>query len=128
MIVCVNLNPCVDKTLYLGEIERDVIQTAQRMTVTVGGKANNVARVLSAFGHSATAPSDKVSFGSLSSAVGFVPACVPNPSHASHQPKALLNEKWWGESGWKLRPHSSQAKCWLWTSVRHCGSGTSRPG
>ena len=46
MILCVNLNPCVDKTLYLERIKPNVIQSASAVTVTVGGKANNVARVL----------------------------------------------------------------------------------
>lgn len=55
MILCVNLNPCVDKTLFIDELQRDTIQTATTMTLTVGGKANNVARVLSAFGHDAAA-------------------------------------------------------------------------
>lgn len=55
MILCVNLNPCVDKTLYLDRLVPDVIQTASKVTVTVGGKANNVARVLSAFGYDAVA-------------------------------------------------------------------------
>ncbi len=55
MILCVNLNPCVDKTLYLDRLVPETIQTASRITVTVGGKANNVARVLSAFGYEAVA-------------------------------------------------------------------------
>jgi len=55
VILCVNLNPCVDKTLFLDRLQMDVIQTARRMSVTVGGKANNVARVLSAFGCDAVA-------------------------------------------------------------------------
>lgn len=55
MILCVNLNPCVDKTLFLDELRRNTIQTAARMTLTVGGKANNVARVLAAFGCDAVA-------------------------------------------------------------------------
>ncbi len=55
MILCVNLNPCVDKTLFVDELRRDVIQTASRVSITVGGKANNVARVLSAFGREAVA-------------------------------------------------------------------------
>ncbi len=55
MILCATLNPCVDKTIYVDSLKRDVIQTASRVTITVGGKANNVARVLSAFGHEAVA-------------------------------------------------------------------------
>lgn len=55
MILCVNLNPCVDKTLYLERIKPNVIQSASAVTVTVGGKANNVARVLKAYGRDAVA-------------------------------------------------------------------------
>jgi 1-phosphofructokinase family hexose kinase len=55
VILCVNLNPCVDKTLYLDRLVPEIIQTASRITTTVGGKANNVARVLSAFGYEAVA-------------------------------------------------------------------------
>jgi tagatose 6-phosphate kinase len=55
VILCVNLNPCVDKTLYLDRLVPEVIQTASRVTTTVGGKANNVARVLSTFGYEAAA-------------------------------------------------------------------------
>ena len=40
----------MDKTLFVDRIRPDVIQTAARMTMTVGGKANNVARVLKAYG------------------------------------------------------------------------------
>ena len=54
-----------------------------------------------------------------------MPVCVPSPSHAGHQPSALLKEKLCGESGSKLRPQRSQAKCWLCVSTGHCGSGTS---
>ena len=66
-------------------------------------------------------PSASVSFGSRSSAAGFAPVCVPRPSHAGHQPSELLNEKLCGVSGSKLRPHLSQARCWLWT--RPCQRG-----
>ncbi len=55
MILCVNLNPCVDKTLYLDRLRPDVIQSASRVTITVGGKANNVARVLKAYGRDVVA-------------------------------------------------------------------------
>ncbi len=55
MILCVNLNPCVDKTLFVPTLVKDVIQSASRVEVTVGGKANNVARVLSAFGRDVVA-------------------------------------------------------------------------
>jgi len=55
MILCVNLNPCVDKTLWLERLRMETIQTAGRVTITVGGKANNVARVLGAFGRRAVA-------------------------------------------------------------------------
>jgi tagatose 6-phosphate kinase len=55
LILCVNLNPCVDKTLYLERIRPNAIQAASSMTVTVGGKANNVARVLKAYGRNAVA-------------------------------------------------------------------------
>jgi len=55
LILCVNLNPCVDKTLYLERIKPNVIQSASAMTVTVGGKGNNVARVLKAYGREAVA-------------------------------------------------------------------------
>ena len=64
-------------------------------------------------GHTSSAPSASVSFGSRSSAAGFAPVCVPRPSHAGHQPSELLNEKLCGVSGSKLRPHLSQARCWL---------------
>jgi 1-phosphofructokinase family hexose kinase len=55
VILCVNLNACVDKTLYLERITPEAIQAASAMTVTVGGKANNVARVLAAYGRDAVA-------------------------------------------------------------------------
>ena len=73
-------------------------------------------------------PAASVSFGSRNSAAGLAPVCVPRPSHAGHQPSELLNEKLCGVSGSKLRPQLSQAKCWLWISVRHFGSGTSSLG
>ena len=76
-------------------------------------------------GQRATAPWASVSFGSRSKAAGLVPVCVPSPSQAGHQPSGLLKEKLCGESGSKLRPQRSQAKCWLWISTGHCGSGTS---
>lgn len=55
MILCVNLNPCVDKTVYLDSLQMGVIQSASKVTITVGGKANNVARVLAAYGRKAVA-------------------------------------------------------------------------
>lgn len=55
MILCVTLNPCVDKTLYLDRIRPDEIQTASKLAITVGGKANNVARVLAAYGRDTVA-------------------------------------------------------------------------
>ena len=69
-------------------------------------------------GHSATAPSASVSFGSRSKAAGLVPVCTPSPSQPGHQPSGLLKEKWCGPSGSKLRPQRWQAKCWLWISRR----------
>ena len=44
---------------------------------------------------------------------GCAPCCMPSPSQVGHQPSGLLNEKWCGVSGSKLRPQRSQAKCWL---------------
>jgi len=44
-------------------------------------------------------------FTEVSKAAGFVPVCMPSPSHAGHQPKGLLKEKLCGESGSKLLPH-----------------------
>jgi len=55
MILCVNLNPCVDKSVYLERLRPGEIQTASRVTITIGGKANNVARVLAAYGRDAVA-------------------------------------------------------------------------
>ena len=55
MILCVTLNPCVDKAVYLPRLRMGEIQSASRVTITVGGKANNVARVLAAFGRPAVA-------------------------------------------------------------------------
>ena len=55
MILCVNLNPCVDKTLYVDRLHPNAIQSASRVSITVGGKANNVARLLSAYGRDAVA-------------------------------------------------------------------------
>ena len=83
---------------------------------------------LPTFGHNATAPSAKVSFGSCSKAAGLVPVSVPRPSQSGHQPSELLNEKLCGERGSKLRPHWSQAKCWLWTFTGQLGSDTSSFG
>ena len=54
-------------------------------------------------------------------------AC-PSPSQAGHQPSELLNEKLCGLSVSKLRPHFSQARCWLWTRTGQRGSGTSSCG
>ncbi len=78
---------------------------------------------LSAPGHRATAPSASVRSGSRKTPPDWLPTCTPNPSQAGHQPNALLNEKLCGESGSKLRPQRPQAKCWLWTSTGHSGSG-----
>jgi 1-phosphofructokinase family hexose kinase len=55
LILCVNLNPCVDKTLFVDSLRMGEVQPASRVTVTVGGKANNVARVLKSFGREAVA-------------------------------------------------------------------------
>ena len=82
----------------------------------------------SAVGHSPTAPWASVSLGSRNSAAGLAPVCVPNPSQAGHQPSELLNEKLCGVSRSKLRPQLSQAKCWLWISVRHFDSSHVRIG
>ena len=48
---------------------------------------------------------------------------TPRPSHAGHQPSGLLNEKWCGESGSKLRPHVLHTRCWLWTFTGQRSSG-----
>lgn len=55
MILCVTLNPCVDKTVYVDRLKVGQIQGASKSTVTVGGKANNVARVLASYGREAVA-------------------------------------------------------------------------
>ena len=58
-------------------------------------KAVNIQRDTdsSTLGHSNDAPSAKVAVGELIKAAGFVPVCVPKPSHCGHQPIAELKEK-----------------------------------
>ena len=60
---------------------------------------------------SAPAFSDK--WASRITSAEFAPCWTPRPSHVGHQPRGLLNEKWCGFNGSKLRPQRSQAKCWL---------------
>ncbi len=50
MILCVTLNPCVDRTLFVRKLEFDKIISAERSKCIPGGKGNNVARVLTTFG------------------------------------------------------------------------------
>ena len=69
--------------------------------------------VSSSSGHAVSAPVRSVNSGSRTSTAGLAPFCVPSPSHTGHQPSGLLNEKWCGLSGSKLRPQRSHAKCWL---------------
>ena len=56
-------------------------------------------------GHTSTAPSASVICMLRKRDAGLAPTSTPRPSHALHQPSGLLNEKWCGESGSKLRPH-----------------------
>ncbi len=51
MILCVTLNPCLDKTLVVPPWEPGDLVRGQRIQEVVGGKGNNVARVLSRLGH-----------------------------------------------------------------------------
>jgi 1-phosphofructokinase family hexose kinase len=50
MILCVTLNPCVDRTLFVEKLDLDKIISARRTKCIPGGKGNNVARVLKTFG------------------------------------------------------------------------------
>lgn len=53
MIVCVTLNPCLDKTLVVPPWKPGDLVRGQRVQEVVGGKGNNVARVLHRLGRSA---------------------------------------------------------------------------
>ncbi len=50
MIGIVTLNPCIDKTLFLDELPPEGIYTAKKATFLVGGKGNNVSRVMGRLG------------------------------------------------------------------------------
>ena len=50
MILCVTLNPCVDRTLFVDKLDLDRIIAARRSKCIPGGKGNNVARVLRTLG------------------------------------------------------------------------------
>ena len=50
MVLCVTLNPCVDRTLFVEKLELDRITAAHASKCIPGGKGNNVARVLKTFG------------------------------------------------------------------------------
>ena len=50
MILCITLNPCVDRTLFVDKLDLDKIIPGKRSTCIPGGKGNNVARVLKTFG------------------------------------------------------------------------------
>jgi 1-phosphofructokinase family hexose kinase len=53
MILCVTLNPCLDKTLVVPPWKPGDLVRGQRVQEVVGGKGNNVARVLHRLGRSA---------------------------------------------------------------------------
>ena len=53
MIICVTLNPCLDKTLVAPPWQPGQIIRATGMMEVAGGKGNNVARTLGRFGHDA---------------------------------------------------------------------------
>jgi 1-phosphofructokinase family hexose kinase len=53
MILCVTLNPCLDKTLVVPPWQPGDSVRGQAVTEVVGGKGNNVARVLSRLGRTA---------------------------------------------------------------------------
>lgn len=53
MIVCVTLNPCLDKTLVVPPWRPGDLVRGQRVQEVVGGKGNNVARVLRRLGRPA---------------------------------------------------------------------------
>ncbi len=59
--------------------------------------------------HGSTAPSRIVSDGSGMMRSGSISARVPRPWHSPHEPIGELNEKAWGASSPKLRPHEWQA-------------------
>ena len=51
MILCVTLNPCLDKTLTVPSWQRGESVRGTGLCEVVGGKGNNVARALKALGH-----------------------------------------------------------------------------
>ena len=50
MILCVTLNPCVDRTIFVDKLQLDNIIAGRRSKCIPGGKGNNVARCLKTFG------------------------------------------------------------------------------
>ena len=50
MILCVTLNPCVDRTIFVERLELDKIVAGRRSKCIPGGKGNNVARALKTLG------------------------------------------------------------------------------
>jgi 1-phosphofructokinase family hexose kinase len=50
MILCVTLNPCIDRTVFVDKLELDKIIAGRRSRCIPGGKGNNVARVLNTLG------------------------------------------------------------------------------
>jgi len=50
MILTTTLNPCIDKTLYVGRLRPNRLERTTRIELTTGGKGMNTARVLKALG------------------------------------------------------------------------------
>ena len=51
MILCVTINPCVDRTIWLRSLAPTGVMRGVKTRVVAGGKGNNVARVLRRLGH-----------------------------------------------------------------------------
>jgi 1-phosphofructokinase family hexose kinase len=55
MILTINLNPCIDKSIWVPMNELGKFIHASNLTMIAGGKANNVSRVLKKFGYDTVA-------------------------------------------------------------------------
>ena len=109
---------CVARAVqnHAADAGRRAARTARRAEAACRGRApSSIAR---AIGKLQVGPQIEHAFGQRQlriahSAAGLAPICTPRPSQVGHQPSGLLNEKLCGVSGSKLRPHWSQARCWL---------------
>src|SRR5262249_49462627 len=83
MILCVTLNPCLDKTLTVPACRPGDSVSGRRTSEVVGGKGNNVARALKRLGRDARpatflgGPVGQLCEGLLRSADGLDPLVTP---------------------------------------------------